>query len=229
MTYEPGVKRIEFEYWSDPLCIWAYVAQSKLEAVLERHGDLLAPRYRVVPVFGSVPQRFSTGSWSKAGPQGRAEATQRVAREHGHDNVDGSCWLGDCPASSWAPGAALASVFAMVDDEKVSLQQAADYQWRMRQRFFVDNQNVARRSVQLELAEASDVPRAELEARLDDGTGMSRLWEDHARRESLGLRGSPTFVFDGGRAMLYGNFSEAVLNATVEELVKGLVAGGSEC
>jgi predicted DsbA family dithiol-disulfide isomerase len=99
----------------------------------------------------------------------------------------------------------------------------------MRQRFFVDNQNVARRSVQLELAEASDVPRAELEARLDDGTGMSRLWEDHARRESLGLRGSPTFVFDGGRAMLYGNFSEAVLNATVEELVKGLVAGGSEC
>lgn len=221
--------QIEFEYWSDPLCIWAYVAQPKLEAVLERHGQHLAPRYRVVPVFGSIPQRFATGSWSEAGPAGRAEATQRVARQHQHENVDGSCWLHDCPASSWSAGAALALVHRMAEDGTTSRAQAERYQWRMRERFFVENQNVARRSVQLELAEETDVSRVELERRLDDGTGLSALWEDHARREKLGLRGSPTFVFDGGRAMLYGNFSEAVLNATVEELVKGLVAGGSDC
>ena len=228
-AYENCVKQIEFEYWSDPLCIWAYVAQPKLEAVLEKHGDLLAPRYRVVPVFGSVPQRFTTGSWADKGPKGRAEATKRVASEHGHDDVNGECWLEDCPASSWAPGLALSAVFRMVDEGAVSLQQAAQYQWRMRQRFFVNNENVARREVQMSLAEETDIPRAALECRLDDGSAMSALWEDHARRETLGLRGSPTFVFDGGRAMLYGNFSEAVLNATVEELVKGLVAGGSQC
>jgi len=117
----------------------------------------------------------------------------------------------------------------MVEEETLSLSLAEKFQWRMRERFFVGNQNVALRSVQLELAEECDVPRGALEQRLDDGTGLCALWEDHARRESLGLRGSPTFVFDGGRAMLYGNFSEAVLHATVEELVKGLVAGGSDC
>lgn len=224
-----GVNRIEFEYWSDPLCIWAYVAQPKLEAVLKRHGELLAPQYRVVPVFGSIPQRFATGAWSEAGPQGRAEATRRVAQQHEQENVDGGCWIDDCPASSWSSGAALALVHSMVENGTISLGQAERYQWRMRERFFVENQNVARRGVQLELAEETDVPRDEFERRLDDGTGLSALWEDHARGEKLGLRGSPTFVFDGGRAMLYGNFSEAVLNATVEELVKGLVAGGSEC
>lgn len=223
------VDQIEFEYWSDPLCIWAYVAQPKLEAVLERHGEQLAPRYRVVPVFGSIPQRFATGAWSEAGPQGRAEATRRVASQHQHENVDGSCWLNDCPSSSWSAGAALALVHRMSEDQTISRGQAERYQWRMRERFFVENQNVARRTIQLELAEETGVSREVLERRLDDGTGLSALWEDHARRESLGLRGSPTFVFDGGRAMLYGNFSEAVLNATVEELVKGLVAGGSEC
>ncbi len=228
-SYEQGVTRIEFEYWSDPLCIWAFVAQPKLEAVLERHGTFLKPRYRVVPVFGSVPQKFSTGSWSEAGPQGRAEATQRIAQQHGHDDVDGSCWLNDCPASSWACGAALAAVFSMVERETLGLSQGERFQWRMRERFFVDNKNVARRDVQLELAEECGVPVAALEQKLDEGAGLSALWEDHARRESLGLRGSPTFVFDGGRAMLYGNFSEAVLGATVEELVKGLVAGGSDC
>lgn len=223
------MKPIEFEYWSDPLCIWAYVAQRKLEAVLERHGELLAPLYRVVPVFGSIPQRFATGSWSEAGPSGRAEATRRVAKQHQYDNVDGACWLNDCPSSSWSAGAPLALVHRMVEHETISRAQAERYQWRMRERFFVENVNVARRAVHLELAEETGVPRAELERRLDDGTGLAALWEDHARGEKLGLRGSPTFVFDGGRAMLYGNFSEAVLNATVEELVKGLVAGGSEC
>jgi len=228
-AYDHDVKQIEFEYWSDPLCVWAFVAQPKLEAVLQKHGDLLAPRYRVVPVFGSIPQRFSTGSWAEKGPEGRAEATRRVAHQYGFENVDGSCWLSDCPASSWSAGAALCAVLGMVEDGTISLKVAERYQWRMRERFFLENQNIARRSIQLELAEEVDVPRHELERRLDDGTGMQILWEDHTLRESLGLRGSPTFVFDGGRAMLYGNFSEAVLNATVEELVKGLVAGGSEC
>ena len=228
-TYEIGVRQIEFEYWSDPLCIWAYVAQTKLRAVLDKHGERLAPRYRIVPVFGSVPQRFASGSWAAKGPAGRAETTRRIAGEHGHDDVDGSCWLEDCPASSWSAGLPLAAVFRMVDDGVTSLECAEAFQWRMRRRFFVHNENVARRDVQMTVAEETGVPRAELERRLDDGTAMSALWEDHARRETLGLRGSPTFVFDGGRAMLYGNFSEAVLNATVEELVRGLVAGGSQC
>ncbi len=228
-AYVCGVDQIEFEYWSDPLCIWAYVAQPKLDAVLERYGDRLSPRYRVVPVFGSIPQRFRTGSWAEAGPEGRAEATRRVAHEHDQHNVDGACWLEDCPSSSWSAGSALALVHRMADGGTTSRTQAERYQWRMRERFFVERQNVARRSVQLEIAEETGIPRVELERGLDDGTGVSALWEDHARREQLGLRGSPTFVFDGGRAILYGNFSEAVLNATVEELVKGLVAGGSEC
>lgn len=205
------------------------MAQPKLEAVLDKHGALLSPRYRVVPVFGSIPRRFATGSWAERGPEGRAEATRRVAQQHGVDDVDGACWLEDRPTSSWSPGAAVCSVLGMVEDGTIALKVAERYQWRMRQRFFVENQNIARRSIQLELAEEVDVPRQALERRLDDGTGLSMLWEDHARRESLGLRGSPTFVFDGGRAMLYGNFSEAVLNATVEELVKGLIAGGSDC
>lgn len=223
------LERIEFEYWSDPLCIWAFVAQPKLEHVLERHGELLAPIYRVVPVFGSIRERFATGAWSDAGPRGRANATRRIAKQHGRDDVTGECWLADCPASSWPAGVAIKAVFAAEDASEIASGKAADYQWRMRERFFVDNRNVSRRDVQLEIAEELDVPRAVLEQRLDDGSALCALWEDHALREATGLRGSPTFVFDGGRAMLYGNFSEAILTATVEELVKGLDVGGSDC
>ncbi len=68
-----------------------------------------------------------------------------------------------------------------------------------------------------------------IEARLDDGSAIARVWEDANEKDRLKIQGSPTFVFDGGRTMLYGNFSFGVLHATCEELVRGLFPGGSAC
>lgn len=55
------------------------------------------------------------------------------------------------------------------------------------------------------------------------------LWEDYQEKERLKLQGSPTYVFDHGRAMLYGNFTYGVLHATVEEFLRGLGPEGSAC
>ncbi len=107
----PAAPSISFAYWSDPLCVWAYVAQRKLDALLAAHPDTLEVRYHVVPVFGSIPWRFTEGSWAKAGPAGRQEVTARVAREHGAPGITGEVWLKDPPASSWAPGLAIKAVF----------------------------------------------------------------------------------------------------------------------
>ena len=72
--------RIVFEYWSDPLCVWAFVAQPKLDRILAESGEHLEVRHHVVPVFGSIPQRFREGSWADQGVEGRVAATRRVAR-----------------------------------------------------------------------------------------------------------------------------------------------------
>lgn len=223
------VQTLEFEYWSDPLCIWAYVAQPKLDHVLTRWKRCVDVRYHVVPVFGSIPWRFREGPWSSQGPEGRAAATQHIAQEHGMNDVGGECWLVDCPASSWPAGAALEAVFAMEQEEEIPKGAAAAYQLAMRRRFFVDGKNVTRRRVQLALAEELEVPRASLERRLDDGSAIARLHEDHERKDRLRIQGSPTYVFDAGRAMFYGNFPLEVLTATVEKLVDGLDLGGSAC
>ncbi len=221
--------RLPFGYWSDPLCIWAFVAQTKLDRILTDHQDVLHVTYRVVPVFGSVPWRFAKGPWSKDGVEGRVQATARVAREHGHPEVTGEIWRRDPPASSWSAGAALKAVFALEAEGALPQGKAAEYQWQMRRRFFVDEANVARRSVQLELAEALEVPRGPLERRLDDGSALAALWEDHTEKEALRIQGSPTYVFDGGRAQLYGDFAFGILSATVEQLIKGFAVGASAC
>lgn len=222
--------QLDIDYWSDPLCVWAFVAQPRLEAVLAHHGPRVRLRHRMVPVFGSVPGRFRPGgSWAEGGPAGKAALTRRVAAAHGHPEVTGAVWVDDPPASSWAPGAAVKAVQALEAAGTVGPGAAADYLWRVRHAFFVRNRNVARRSVLLEVAMAAGLPVGGLEAGLDDGTALAALFEDHEAKDNAGVPGSPTWVFDGGRARLYGNFDERVLHCTVDTLVAGLAAGGSAC
>jgi hypothetical protein len=84
--------RIAFSYWADPLCIWALVAQAKLDRILEDLGAQLEVDYRIVPVFGSVPWRFSKGPWAVEGIDGRVVATRRIAEQSGRTDVSGECW-----------------------------------------------------------------------------------------------------------------------------------------
>lgn len=225
----PALKKIEFGYWSDPLCVWALVAQEKLDRVLADLGEHLAVDYRVVPVFGSVAWRFAAGPWAAEGVAGRVAATRRIAEAAGRRDVSGECWRRAQPASSWAPAAAIKAAFAAERAGEVQPGAGAKYQRALRERFFVDEEDTARRSVALSVAEASFVPRESIERRLDDGTALAAVWEDHAERERLRIQGSPTYVFDGGRAMLYGNFDYGILRATVLELVRGLDPGSTAC
>lgn len=217
--------KLKFGYWSDPLCIWAFVAQQKLDRVLAELGEHVVVDYRVVPVFGSVPWRFERGPWAKDGIDGRVLATRKIAEQGGRSDVAGECWRRAMPASSWAPAMAIKAVFALEDGAAAG----PVYQRALRERFFVREANIALRTVQLEVAEELALPRAPIERRLDDGTALAAVYEDHAERERLHIQGSPTYVFDGGRAMLYGNFDYAILRSTVEELVRGARPGGSAC
>jgi len=131
------------------------------------------------------------------------------------------------PASSWAPACAIKAVFRLQDGR--GEQAGPAYQQALRERFFVKEANIALRAVQLQVAEEMGLSRAAIEAQLDDGSALASVFEDFAEKERLHLQGSPTYVFDGGRAMLYGNFGDDILKSTVEALVRGLDAGGSAC
>ncbi len=223
------MRRLQFSYYSDPLCIWAFVAQPKLEQILDEWGERIEVDYRIVPVFGLVPERFERGSWAKAGPEGRRDTTRRVARAQGRDDVSGEVWVKDPPASSLASGAAVKAVFALESQGLAEEGAGARYLLAMREHFFVRDRNIARRQEQLAVAESIGVDVTALEGKLEDGTCLAALFEDDAAGKALGVRGSPTYVFDGGRAMLYGNFPFAILHATAETLLSGVGVEGSAC
>lgn len=230
MTETPSATEpLSFVHWSDPLCIWAFVAQARHERVLLDYGERIRVRHRVVPVFGSIVQKFRSGSWAEAGHAGRAAKTREIAERFGISDVDGSMWESDPPSSSWSPGMAVMAVRGMVERGEVSPDADRVYLEALRRAAFVDNRNTARRAVQLEVAESLDLDRGTIEADLDDGTALASLWEEHLDREADRVQGSPCYVFDGGREMLYGNVADTVIRATIDALLDGLEPGGSEC
>lgn len=226
---EDVVTRLVVDYWSDPLCVWAYLAEDKLARLEQRFGDRLDLRWRTVPVFGSVSARFAHGAWQGDGPVGRTAKNAELARLRGHPEVRGGCWVDDMPATTWAPSAAFEAARIAEAEGRIPPGSAAGYLRALRHAFLVDGHNVARRSVQEAVAEARGIPAAVLAASLDDGRALAALWESHEERTRLGVQGSPTWVFDGGRAVLYGDVHEGVLQATVEQLLAGSEAGCSTC
>ncbi len=221
-------KRVSLSYWSDPLCIWAFVTESRLERLVADQGEFLDVSYRICPVFGSIPWRLREGPWAAAGVEGRVASTRRIAMEHGHDNVTGEVWTKG-PSSSWPTGAVVKSAQLLEGTGGVVRGSAAALLVALRRAFFVGDLDVSKRGPMVSVVEDLGLPVDRLLALLDDGSAWAALAEDQREREALKLKGSPTFVFDGGRVSFYGNFDEDALRATVTALVAGLDPGGSAC
>jgi predicted DsbA family dithiol-disulfide isomerase len=216
-------------YWTDPLCVWAFVSQAKHERLLADYAGRIEITSRIVPVFASIPHRFREGSWAEAGVAGRVEKTRATAEAFAIEGVDGRLWEIDPPASSWAVGLAVVAARLGARAGRLPADAELRYHVALRNTAFHDNRNTARRSVQLEVAESLGLDRGVIEAALDDGSAMAELLEDHCRREHEQVKGSPTYVFDEGREMLYGNVPEAVIRATIDALLEGVMPGGSTC
>ena len=221
--------RLHCEYWLDPLCIWAFVGRDKLDRICGEQGERLDLCTRIVPIFGSLEHRFTQGRWSSEGVPGRVAATARIGRANGHPEVTGEVWAKDMPSTSWSPGAAFKAVQDMELRGEAKVGTAVAYLRVLQDRFFLANENIARRTVQLREAEALGIDCSRLVRRLDDGTALAQLHEDALDKERLSLRGSPSFVFDDGRTTLYGNFAYGVLRETIAELLAGGDTGATAC
>jgi predicted DsbA family dithiol-disulfide isomerase len=100
---------------------------------------------------------------------------------------------------------------------------------RMRRAFFVDAVDIGQLGLLLELAESHQLDVHALQASLMDGRAMAKLSADQHSARELGIKGSPTWVLNEGRQMLYGNVGYRILNANIEELLKRPAAEASWC
>jgi len=214
------LKTVPITYFSDMLCIWAYVAQVRVNELQAAFGDQIRIDAKFCSVFGASARKISTAWRDKGGYEGFNAHLRHVAGQFPEIPVSPELWLTVRPQSSTSPHLFL---------KAVSLQEAAgecpagttkDVTWALRQAFFERARDIGRWEIQCAAGEAAGLNRAAIEARLHDGSAYAALACDLQDAEAMHVHGSPSFVLNEGRQTLYGNVGYRVLEANVQELLR---------
>lgn len=224
----PTPPPIRIDYFSDLLCVWAYAAQIRLDELEQHYAATIDIHQHFIPVFGCTQRSIAEVWKEKGGFPGYSAHVKQIARRFPHVVLHPEIWTRNIPPTSASAHLFLKSMQllqrkGLIDAEpQVQLQGRNVFEavtWALRVAFFRDLENIAERAVQLAIAERHALPIAALVRLLDDGQAMALLCKDLQLQEKYKVSGSPTYVLNEGRQMLYGNIGYKVIAANVEELV----------
>lgn len=219
---------IDITYYTDPLCSWSWAFEPVWRRLRYELGDRLAWRYRM---GGMIPdwRRYAdplndVASPSHVGPQWLA-----VSRLSGMP-IEPRIWHDDPPASSYP------ACLAVKAAELQGRDMGERYLRRAREAVMLEQRNIARRAVLLELAEelAAEELAAEAAAAtsgaaaldpdafcraLDDGSALAAFREDLRDVKYRDIGRFPTLVIRGanGRGVIVVGYRPyAVLRDAVQ-------------
>ena len=217
---------VKVAYFSDALCIWAYIAQARIDAIKEKFGDTVRLDHRFCSVFGNTATKITSAWLGKGEYAGFNQHLRKVALQFPHIEVHPEIWLETRPPTSTSAHLFLTAVQQWQHERKREGQGesvASIFEkvvWAFRSAFFRDGRDIARWDVQCELAEALGVDIDAIEKCIHDGTAFARLAADYQDADKMRIEGSPTFVLNEGRQKLYGNVGFRVIEANIQELLR---------
>jgi predicted DsbA family dithiol-disulfide isomerase len=222
-------KSVSVCYYSDLLCIWAYVAQARLDELRGNFPGAVAIEHRFVSIFGDTRTKPG-GRWAdRGGLEGYGRHVREVAERFGHVEVHPEIWTRNVPDGSFGCHAFVRGVALLVAEGAIGAAPEAalegrppieELAWRLRLAFFRDLRNIARLDVQVDVAGSMDLPVGKIRERIEDGSALAALAADHERAASHQISGSPTFMLNEGRQKLYGNVGYRIIEANVQELLR---------
>jgi len=224
-----SAETVSIAYYSDLLCIWAYVAQIKVDELRRNFLGRVTLDYRFVSIFGDARDRIGSRWAARGGFEGYASHVRDVVEGFDHVEVHPRLWTEDIPASSWPAHLFVKAVTLATDEGLVDASPVEGLEgrtpveelaWRLRLAFFRDLRDIARLDVHLEIAGAMGLPVEAIRARIEDGTAFAALAQDHESAAVHHITGSPTFLLNEGRQKLYGNIGYRVIEANVQECLR---------
>ena len=212
------------DYYTDILCVWAWIAQRRIDELNRTLQDRIELQYQYIDVFGDVPAKMDTQWKPKGGYDGFAEHVRNSASAFEDAGINPAIWTEVRPHTSANAHLVLKAV-QLAHDETTAIDMALKF----RKAFFVEAIDIGRLDVLFGLVEENDLSVANIRNRIDDGTAMASLMHDYQKSRLQNIKGSPSFVLDGGRQILYGNVGYRVLLANIEELLKNPEDEASWC
>ena len=220
---------IHISYVSDVLCVWAYVAEARLEQLRKEFGPSIELEYRFVPIFGATRYRIAEGWKDRGGYAGFGAHVREVAKGFPHVSVNPEAWSSVAPSTSAAAHEMLCAARLLQEEGVLDTARLAEQGgrslfeeavWRVRTAFFEQARDISSRAVLLSVADEVGLPVTALEGKLASGEAMSELCHDIELRDQLKIEGSPTYYLNQGRQKLYGNVGYRVVSANLRELLE---------
>ncbi|MBQ0720574.1 MAG: DsbA family protein [Gammaproteobacteria bacterium] len=212
------------DYYSDVLCVWAWIAQRRIDELKQSFGDDLEFRYRYVDIFGDTQAKMA-GLWQqKGGYEGFAQHVQNSANDYEHAAINARIWTQVRPTTS-ANAHLILKAVELVYDRQTSIDCAL----MLREAFFVDAVDIGKLDVLYELLASKGLNPELLQSCINNGSAIAALMNDYQICKLQTIKGSPSYVIDGGRQVLYGNVGYRVLHANIEELAKNPQQEASWC
>ncbi len=221
-------KPLTVSYFSDVLCVWAYVAQIKLDELRRQFGDQIRVEYRFLHLFGDVAARMETGWGDKGGAAGYSQHVQQMAVRFDHIDIHPEIWTRNTPPTSASCHVFLKAIQLLEKQGEISAEPEERFGgksvfeeavWRCRLGFFRDLQDIADRNIQEAMASDMALPLAGIRRQIDSGAAHAALCADFDAKDRQLVEGSPTFVLSEGRQKLYGNVGYRIIEANINELL----------
>lgn len=214
---------IRISYFSDVLCVWAYIAQIRLDELKSTFDDRVSIDLHFTPVFGDAHRKLENRWRDRGGFAGYSNHVKEVAAKFNHISVHPEIWTRDIPYSSTSCHLFLRAIKLLEDKGLVKSKESKSVfetaTWAFREAFFTKLANVSDRKVQLEIAKELGLPANKIKAQIDSGEAYAELSRDFDLVKEHTVTVSPTLIFNEGRQRLNGNVGYRVIEANIRELL----------
>lgn len=205
---------VVIEYYTDVLCIWAWVSELRVQQLKKDLGDNVEIKAKYMDVFGDVNDKMNTTWLAKGGVIGFAKHIQKTAQSFPELQVNSALWESSQPNTSSVAHSYIKAV--QLSHGEMSAQKFA---LAIRQAFYIQAEDIANTEVLSNIAQIQGIDLVLMNQALHDGSAMAALMHDYQTAKAKSLQGSPTFILDNGRQTLFGNVNYRVLKANVESLL----------
>lgn len=203
------------DYFSDVLCVWAWIAQRRIDELNDQFGENIQWRYHYIDVFGDTEKKMQQ-QWSDRGLyEGFAEHVVASVSDFDDITVADNIWTKVRPTTS-----ANAHLILKAVELAYNAHKAAEFTLIIREAFFIRAQDISSLDILFALATEINLNEGLIKNVINDGRAIASLMSDYQAAKNLNIKGSPSYLMDGGRQTLYGNVGYRVLHANVEELLK---------
>ena len=212
------------DYYSDVLCVWAWIAQRRIDELNKCLGDKIELKYHYLDVFGDAVNKIPTQWQDRRGYEGFSAHVVESASVYEDAHINTDIWSKVRPTSSANPHLVLKAI-----ELTCSCKKSIELALKFRQAFFVEAKDISNIEVLFALIEEAGLDSTQVNKAILDGRAMAGLMHNYQQAKGLGLKGSPSYIIDNGRQTLYGNVGYRVLLANIEEQLNKPESEASWC